>query len=714
MAVSEKGTVRFGPFEFDPQCGELRKDGSHLKLQGQPIEILELLLAKHGELVSREEIRQHLWSDDTFVDFEHSLNTAIKKLRQALGDEAVEPRYIETLPKRGYRFVGQVEEPLAKSATAADPVESLPEIQLLPKIEGGRELRVRLSAVTVVALTVLATMVLVHYLRPPEMPSVVATHRLTNSGYMKYGLATDGRVLYFQETRPMGTVAMQMNLNGGESSEISGFLQGAFRGVSPDKSKLLVGVTDPKTGIHEVWSQPLPAGFARLIVKDARWPVWTSDGSGVLFSRNNDNDLYRVNADGTDVRHLARIVDISGISVSPDGRRIRVVGSRAQLTRSNLNLWELTTNGSNPHLIGLDSMSAGRWSPDGRFYFFWLFDGEKPNLWVAPGEKKWWWRNSPKPKQLTFGPLHIGSPTPWSSPVEFSDDGKRLFVIGTEPRGELSAYDEKSRSWAPYMSGISACYADFSRDGQWVAYVSYPEGNLWRSRIDGSERMQLTSPPTAVLNPRWSPDGKLIAFTNIGAGDGKRIGERAQIYVVSRDGGGPLLLPTVDVPVGDATWSPDGSALAYDAGNQNRAAEIRVLNLKTQRSEKLNGSDGLWSPRWSPDGKYLVTLKGAPNSFLVLFTIATGRQEELAPEGDAGWPSWSRDSKSVYFWSGTKFLRIDIASHAQKEIADLRIFPNTSYFFESNGWFGITPDGRPLSTRNTAKYEIYAFDLEYK
>ena len=110
MPVGEKHTFRFGPFELDTQCGQLRKDGVGLKLQGQPIQILEILLEKPGQLVTREEIRQRLWTSDTFVDFDHSLNTAVKKLRQTLGDEADTPRYIETLPKRGYRFIGEVEE----------------------------------------------------------------------------------------------------------------------------------------------------------------------------------------------------------------------------------------------------------------------------------------------------------------------------------------------------------------------------------------------------------------------------------------------------------------------------------------------------------------------------------------------------------------------------------------------------------------------------
>src|SRR5512147_1194430 len=108
MPVGSRQLFRFGPFEFDPECGQIRKNSTGVKLQGQPIQILEILVEKPGELVTREELRQRLWSSDTFVDFDHSLNTAIKRLRQALGDDAETPKYIETIPKRGYRFIGKV------------------------------------------------------------------------------------------------------------------------------------------------------------------------------------------------------------------------------------------------------------------------------------------------------------------------------------------------------------------------------------------------------------------------------------------------------------------------------------------------------------------------------------------------------------------------------------------------------------------------------
>ena len=144
MPVGEKHTFRFGPFELDTQCGQLRKDGVGLKLQGQPIQILEILLEKPGQLVTREEIRQRLWTSDTFVDFDHSLNTAVKKLRQTLGDEADTPHYIETLPKRGYRFIGEVEREEAKEEIVEPPlvaVVAAERIELPQPVKGKRPLR---------------------------------------------------------------------------------------------------------------------------------------------------------------------------------------------------------------------------------------------------------------------------------------------------------------------------------------------------------------------------------------------------------------------------------------------------------------------------------------------------------------------------------------------------------------------------------------------
>ncbi len=144
----------------------------------------------------------------------------------------------------------------------------------------------------------------------------------------------------------------------------------------------------------------------------------------------------------------------------------------------------------------------------------------------------------------------------YSSPVP-SVDGKRLFAIGSQPRGELERFNQRTQQFEPYMSGISAEGLDFSRDGQWVTYTSYPEGSLWRSKANGSQRLQLTFPPMQARLPRWSPDEKQIAFT------AKLPSKRGKTYLVSAEGGAPQPLLPGEQEEGDPNWSPDGTSLVF-------------------------------------------------------------------------------------------------------------------------------------------------------
>ena len=535
MPVGEK-QLRFGPFQLDIQHGQLRKNGTVLKLQGQPVQILEILLENPRQLVTREELRQRLWASDTFVDFDHSLNAAIQRLRQALGDEVDTPHYIETLPRRGYRFIGEIHHGETRKAPYAPPAAVAPveDIDSLRLEEGKRPPRwKRFAAVCAGGLIVVAASVVIyHVTKPPPMPAIVASHALTKTGFRKtWGLSrlvTDGTAIYFQEARQSRVATVRVPVNGGEGSELPIF-GGDWPGlqdISKDGSELLLSVRDTKVDQYGLWVYSLPAGPSRLIVKDARWAAWTPDRRGILFIRNRDRDLWRVNGDGTDPRRLTEFPGVAGIAVSPDGQRIRI-GVAPTGT-----LWEVGSDGSNPHPIMTehkDSLAAGNWSPDGKYFFFLGWDGDRFNLWGASEERHWWRRSQRSSRQLTFGPLSLGTPA-------VSKDGKQVYAVGSEPHGELSVYDQRTGGFVPYLGGISACYVDFSRDGEWIAYVSYPEGTLWRSRIDGSERRQLTLPPLAVINPRWSPDGKMVAFADWSRGDRRRLSPSvlsSRIFVVS-------------------------------------------------------------------------------------------------------------------------------------------------------------------------------------
>src|SRR5262249_8162147 len=217
------------------------------------------------------------------------------------------------------------------------------------------------------------------------------------------------------------------------------------------------------------------------------------------------------------------------------------------------------------------SHCCGNWTRDGRHYLFQSNAGRTTDIWALPDRKGLF--GQPVPVQLTAGPMDFKSPVPTA-------DGKRLLVIGEQRRGELMRLDSKTGQFVPYLSGISVQDVDVSQDGQWIAYVSYPDGILWRSRIDGSQRLQLTAPPVQSTLPRWSPDGKQIAFS------ASISGGKSKIHMVAADGGKLAQLTVTDRFETDPTWASDQNSLMFGGepwleGGAAESASIHVVDLKT-------------------------------------------------------------------------------------------------------------------------------------
>jgi WD40 repeat protein len=290
-----------------------------------------------------------------------------------------------------------------------------------------------------------------------------------------------------------------------------------------------------------------------------------------------------------------------------------------------------------------------------------------------------------------------------------SKDGKKIFFTGTQSSAELSVYDSRLREFVPYLGGILAEGVSFSKDGQWVAYVRLPEGTLWRMKIDGTDQLQLTFPPMKVFQPRWSPDGKRLAF-----GDAPPHGH-SKVYAIPADGGAPEALTSGEHDENNPMWSPDGNSLVLAYGNLPDSS-IQVLNLRTHTVTELPGSKGIYSPRWSPDGRYVAALSSG-DSKVVLFDFKTQEWEKLGGSG-ATFPNWSKDGKYVFFagWEAggaPGFYRVDIATRKTEEVVRFGEARAVNCVWGTFPWYGITPEGSPPIAREAGKQEIYALDVDF-
>jgi Tol biopolymer transport system component/DNA-binding winged helix-turn-helix (wHTH) protein len=706
----------------------LVKAGEELPVEPKTFRVLLYLLRNPQKLIAKEDLLNAVWGDAVVTD--SSLTRTVAQLRRLLGDEIRNPRYIETIATVGYRFLCKVEvseDVAGKLETAGVQAEQLDAAVATSKIvetQADRQPKVNLKlGIAMAAIVGLLLISLTIRHMQPKLPVVSNIVRLTNDGKAKIpinGAVTDGLHLYFMEGEPSrsGSGIAQVSAMGGETTWITTSLKDALAilDISPDKSKLLLvaGVGDSDS--DGFWVQPLPAGTPRRVGNlKAFGPGWTPDGSHIIYSYQHK--IAIVNEDGSDPHTIAEIPGSARwFRYSPDGRLIRF--SLLQNSGNSSSLWEMRADGTNLHQLlpnwkeSLDQC-CGRWSPDGNYYYFltgaFFFGGGGPSqgIWVMP-EHRSIFRQDIAPTRLTTGPLRFGAPTP-------SSDGKRIFAVGDESRVELFSYDPHAQRFDSYLGGLSAGPVAFSPDGKWIAYVSYPEMTLWKSRTDLSDKMQLTFPPVRAFAPRWSPDSSQIAFGDV------QFHRPWKVYLVSASGGDspkPVEPSNADAVDTDPMWTPDGKSIIFArtvSGGEGKQAIYRV-DLGSGNLTEIPGSEGLFSPRLSPDGRYIVALTAGGAKKLMLLDQNTNTWSTLAEGGSFGFNEWSPDGKYVYARERgggfARIVRLRIKDRVQEDVLSLKDFPSLVDPFAA--WYGLTKDGKILLMRDRSVQEIYALTLEVK
>jgi eukaryotic-like serine/threonine-protein kinase len=560
-----------------------------------------------------------------------------------------------------------------------------------------------------VALAGLMLLLAVITRAPAPIPKPTESYAITNDGRPKAWrglfnpIVSDGVRLHFIETAAGEFSLAEVSTAGGETvSTETPVPFPKIADISPGNAELLVlGFTgsEPEAPL---WITPTLAGTPRRVGDiHAHDATWTPDGE-IVYA--NGSDLYRAKTDGNGSRKL---VTLAGIPFwprfAPDGHVLRF--TILDPSTKSTSLWEVSRDGSNLHALlpGWNEPAAeccGNWSPDGKYFTFQSSRNGRADIWVVKGKSGFSLSPNHTPERLTEGPLNFVAPV-------FSLDGKKLFVVGEQRRGELVRYDARARVFLPYLSGISADRLDFSRDGEWVTYVGYPDGTLWRSKIDGTQKQQLTSPPLEVHLPRWSPDGKEIAFS------GSKGDQTSKIYVIPAAGGSPVELVPGRQGQHEPSWSADGNFLVF-SGSEERSATTNkalfVANVRTRESSLLPESTGLNEPRWSPDGRYIAATT-ADSQKLLLFDTQTKKWLELARLG-IGYLNWSRDSKYLYadtFGVDPSIVRIRVSAGTLEKVArlkELRRAGGGNY----GPWSGLAPDDSPLATRDAGIQEIYAIE----
>ena len=623
--------VRFGDFELDLRTAELRINGHHIVLQEKPFQILTALLERPGEMVSREELSKRLWPAGTFVDFNLGLNKAVNRLREALNDSAEQPQFIETFPKRGYRFVAPVAE-----VTRAEAADSQ------PRDTEGRPLMRRWKLPSAAAVVIVALVAGGIYWR--------GSHQLTTLTERDTIALSDFAASPQQPTlRPLTSLAGNV-------------IAPAF---SPDGTQIAFGWNGDANAGGDLYVKAMGMDKPLRLTHHPASRLsmaWSADGRNIAIARRageSDAGVYLIPATGGPERQLASASFESwygnDISWSPDGKQLAFTDHPPATPLGTQLLFLLSLDTLERKLVKTDCKltATPAFSPHGDLLAWVCVDTwSSVSLHVSR-------MSDGHSERLLQGIDGIPG-------IAWSEDGRRI-VFSSPWNGDLWETSLLRPGYAEKLPfGHDASDVAVSRVGHRLAYVQEVRNvNIWRLDLSGSppQARKLIVSSREQLAPNFSPDGRKIAFSSNRSGG-------AEVWVCDADGSNAVQLTSYGIlATGMPRWSPDGKRIAFDS-RVGGEANIYIVDPNGGVARKLSiDVHGNNLPSWSHDGRWIYFVNGEDARVPAVWKVASegGRALRIAAT-EATYPQESPDGQSVYFARRRRLWRVKTDGSAEQQV----------------------------------------------
>lgn len=680
----EAQVLRFGVFELDLRARELRRQGSRIKLQEQPFQVLAQLLERPGEVISRDELQARLWPADTFVDFDHSLNAAIRRVRDALGDSAENPIFVETVARRGYRFLAPVTRPNGQGAihqVSASAAES----------SGGARMRYR--TLLAIALTAAVLLVLVGIKVGSSISrahSSVSSWRIlqltsnpAEDRIQAAAISRDGKYLAFSDDT--GFYLRQIDSGETHPLQLPAGLKVDSISWLPDSVHMVLGLKSDGQS-PALWAISTLGGEARKLNEEGNLPAVSPDGKEIAFilGKPLHQQLWLVGEDGAQPRKLiGEEGDFFGaIAWSADGARLAYTRGRAAIGYGVNGVLEIvdlrTENGAGTPSI-LKSMAfpglagAMAWTPDGRL----LYEVVEPlphegdsNLWWVPLDERG--NQLTPPARLTndFGRV-LG--------ISVTGDGKRIaFIRGApEPDVYVARVESPSSISEPQRltldDHLDIPY-DWTVDNKAVIFISDRTGitSIYKQSIDQTVPELLVRGNNPV-ETRLSPDGSQILYVEFPKWGEKRAA--TPLMRVPLAGGAPQMVLKEEWISNHQCARAPASVCLYSLIGDKKVTFFTYDPFKGKGTQIFEVKDE--SPQWfnwslSPDGTTLAIAqwKTEPDPWIRLVSLKDLGERRVEIKGYPGIAAldWAADSKS--FWAASQgeknaLLNVDLQGHVR-------------------------------------------------